>query len=151
MSKNDFRNAGKTYGERLQNAFTGYLCRTAENEQRRCIFQQRRARELLLNQMECELFENGHVNFRALERTPDRECEPASWQEFLQYLDSDKLYKILVKLTDEEANILFLHIILDLRYAEIERITKIPANKLQHRYAMTIRKIRRAMVCRKSK
>lgn len=82
---------------------------------------------------------------RALEKPPDHERNPASWHDFLQNLDSQKLYKVLRKLTDEEANVLFLHIVLDLRYTEIERITKMPADKVQHRYTMTIRKIRRAM------
>ena len=79
------------------------------------------------------------------------ECHPASWHDFLQELDSQALHTVLKKLTDEEANILFLHIILDLRYAEIERITKIPANEAQYRYTLTIRKIRRAMEGKKGK
>lgn len=148
MVQKNFRNAGKTYDERLQNAFTAYLLRVAINEQRRCAFLRRREQALLLNQAESELFENGHVDFRALERTPDHEKIPLSWHDFLQNLDSKRLYKVLQKLTDEEANILFLHVILDLRYTDIERITKMPAEKVQHHYTMVIRKIRRAMESR---
>lgn len=145
MGQKSFRNSGKTYDERLQNAFTAYLLRIARNEQSRCAFIHNRAQAMLLNQAECELFEDGQIDFRALVRVPDSECNPISWHDFLQNLDSQKLYRVLCKISDEETNILFLHIILDLRYAEIERITKIPAAKVQHRYTMTIRKIRRAM------
>ena len=106
------------------------------------------AQALLLNQAESELFENGRVDFRALERPPDHDKNPRSWHEFLQNLDSQRLYKVLQKLTDAEANILFLHVILDLRYTDIERITKMPAEEVQHRYTMVIRKIRRAMESR---
>lgn len=151
VGQNNFYNAGKTYDERLQNAFTAYLLRIAIHEQSRCAFVHHRNNALLLNQAECELFEKGSVNFQSLEKPPNREQNPASWHEFLQNLDSERLYKALGKLTDEEANILFLHVILDLRYTEIERITKIPAKKVQHRYTMTIRKIRRAMESGKNK
>ena len=148
MVQKNYRNAGKTYDERLQNAFTAYLLRAARNEQRRCSFLHRRAQALWLNQAESELFENGRVDFRALERPPDHDKNPRSWHEFLQNLDSQRLYKVLQKLTDAEANILFLHVILDLRYTDIERITKMPAEEVQHRYTMVIRKIRRAMESR---
>ena len=104
-----------------------------------------RAQALLLNQAQSELFEERRIDFHALEQPPDQEKNPASWHDFLQNLDSQRLHRVLRKLTEEDANILFLHVILDLRYNEIERITKIPAEKVQHRYTMTIRKIRRAM------
>lgn len=151
MGQDNFYNAGKTYDERLQNAFTAYLLRIAIHEQNRCAFIHHRNNALLLNQAESEMFENGSINFHSLEKPPNREQNPASWHDFLQNLDSERLYKVLRKLTDEEANILFLHVILDLRYIEIERITKMPAKKVQHRYTMTIRKLRRAMESEKSK
>lgn len=145
MGQRNFRNTGKSYDERLQNAFTAYLLRIVRNEQSRCAFLHHRAQALLLNQAQSELFEEGRIDFHALEQPPDREKNPASWHDFLQNLDSQRLHRVLRKLTEEDANILFLHVILDLRYNETERITKIPAEKVQHRYTMTIRKIRRAM------
>ena len=47
MVQKNYRNAGKTYDERLQNAFTAYLLRAARNEQRRCSFLHRRAQNTL--------------------------------------------------------------------------------------------------------
>lgn len=61
MGHSNFRNGGKTYDERLQNAFTAYLLRIARNEQSRCAFLQHRAQSLLLNQEECDLLENGRA------------------------------------------------------------------------------------------
>lgn len=151
MDRKDYYNAGKTYDERVKNAFTAYLLRGALREQERCAFRYRRARAMLMNQVESELFENGVVNFRALETVPDKECHPSSWQDVMRNLDSQKLYRVLRKLTDEEANILFLHVILDLSYMEIERIIKTPAEQAQLRYTVTIRKIRRAMEREKNK
>ena len=133
VGQNNFYNAGKTYDERLQNAFTAYLLKIAIHEQSRCAFVRHRNNALLLNQAECEPLEKGSVNFQSLEKPPNREQNPASWHEFLQNLDSGRLYKALGKLTDEEVNSSFLNVILNLPFAKIEHIIKMPAKKAQHR------------------
>lgn len=71
---------------------------------------------------------------------------PRSWDEFLQEVEAEWLYKILCTLSRDEADILYWHIILDLRYAEIQKLTGIPADKAQIRYSSAIRKIRNALL-----
>ena len=41
---------------------------------------------------------------------------------------------------------MYWHIILDLRYAEIQKLTGIPEDKAQIRYSSAIRKIRNALL-----
>ena len=41
---------------------------------------------------------------------------------------------------------MYWHIILDLRYAEIQKLTGIPADNAQIRYSSAIRKIRNALL-----
>ena len=56
------------------------------------------------------------------------------------------MHTILCALSRDEADILYWHIILDLRYAEIQKLTRIPADKAQIRYSSDIRKIRNALL-----
>lgn len=145
MAKADFRNRGETYDERLQNAFTAYVNRIARNEQKRCQFLHDRQKKRLLTREENDLYEDDRLPARNLQVQPERDLRPATWHDVLQNLDSQRLYRVLKRLSDEEANILFLHIVLDLRYADIERVTGLTACRAQHIYTMTIRKIRRAL------
>ena len=121
-----FRNQGKTYDERLQNAFTAYVLRIARNEQKRCQFLHNRQKRRLLTQMESELFEDDQLPAKNLQQQPSRDLRTLTWHDVLQNLDSQRLYRILKRLSEGEANILFLHIVLDLRYPEIARITGLP-------------------------
>ena len=56
------------------------------------------------------------------------------------------MHTILCTLSRDEADILYWHIILDLRYAEIQKLTGIPADMAQIRYSSAIRKIRNALL-----
>lgn len=149
MKKENFRNAGQSRDEKIQNYFTACLRTALRRERARYLFRRDRERKQLQDQPEEEwLAENGDSS-PWLEPQESTQSLPRSWEAFLQEVETEWLYTVLCTLSKKEADILYWHIILDLRYAEIQWLTGIPADKAQVCYSSAIRKIRQALLRKK--
>lgn len=149
MTKENFRNAGQSRDEKIQNYFTACLRTALKRERARYLFRRDRERKHLQDQPEEEwLAENGGAS-HWLEAQESTQNQPRSWEAFLQEVETEWLYTVLCSLSPKEADILYWHIILDLRYAEIQSLTGIPVDKAQICYSSAIRKIRQALLRKK--
>lgn len=146
MKKQDFHNAGQTRDEILQNHFTACLRTSLQRERKRYLYCRNREKEMLQNQSEYEWFDPNYGRLDMPEPQTVESRQPRSWEDFLQEVETEWLLKILHSLSDEETDILYWHIILNLRYAEIQQLTGIPIAKAQLRYSSAIRKIRTALM-----
>lgn len=140
-----FSNAGVSRDERIQNTFTRYLTRALDRENARFRYKQRENQKIISYQEEEDDPSGTKFAATLAEHEPVLESRPHSWQDFLQQVDTGWLYAALQTLTQKEASILYWHIILDLSYTQIEATTGVPVYEAQKRYAMAIRKLRKAM------
>lgn len=149
MERQDFHNAGQTRDEIIQNYFTACLRTALRREQRRYLHRRRREKQQLQDQSESDWFDPayGRLDYPAPQSAESD--PPRSWEDFLQEVETEWLLKILRSLTKEETDILYWHIILELKYTEIQQRTGIPVEKLQMCYASAIRKIRNALLRKK--
>ena len=146
MKKDNFHNSGQTRDEKIQNYFTACLRTALRRERVRYLFRRDRERKHLHDLPEDEWMDSDQDVSHWLASQENTQDLPRSWDEFLQEVEAEWLYKILCTLSRDEADILYWHIILDLRYAEIQKLTGIPADKAQIRYSSAIRKIRNALL-----
>ena len=149
MTKETFRNAGKSRDEKIQNYFTACLRTALKRERARYLFRRDRERKQLQDQSEEEWHTEDGGASHWLEPQQDTQNLPRSWKAFLQEVEAEWLYTVLCALSQKEANILYWHVILDLRYVEIQQLTGIPADKAQICYSSAIRKIRKALLRKK--
>lgn len=149
MERQNFRNAGQTRDEIIQNYFSACLRTALRRERKRYLYRRQREEQLLQNRSEIEWCDpdGDCLDFPApqtVENDP-----PRSWEDFLQEVETEWLLKILRSLSKEETDILYWHIILELKYAEIQQRTGIPVEKAQMCYSSAIRKIRHALLRKK--
>lgn len=141
MPQKDFRNAGQTSSEKLQNRFTLYLMVSAQRTRSRHI-QKCRQQESMFSSLESLLETGGEVPAWDEIFLSGNFCL-SSWEQIMDTIEMPELHRALQKITPEDAGILFYHIILDLRYKEIEEITGVPVDEAEKRYSMVIRKLRK--------
>lgn len=132
MPQKDFRNAGKTFSEKLQNRFTLYLMVSAQRTRSRHI-QKYRQQESMFSSLESLLETGGEVPAWDEIFLSGNFCL-SSWEQIMDTIEMPELHRALQRITPEEAGILFYHIILDLRYKEIEEITGVPVDEAEKRF-----------------
>ena len=108
MARMLYRNIGMNRDERIQNTFTRYLTCALDRENARFRYKQRQEQKMEPYDETGDESASGELLAALADRQITQASNPHSWQDLLQQVDADWLYKALHALTRAEADILYL-------------------------------------------